>query len=89
MTELRINVTQAPKSLVARVGKKSIRLKAVTSAEAYEQGTDVYYYEESPELNRFATSGSEFASVQIRKNPVVHVKLHAVDALYSRRPTTC
>lgn len=79
VTELRINVTQAPKSLVARVGKKSIKLKAVTSAEAYEQGTDVYYYEESPELNRFATSGSEFASVQIRKNPVVHVKLHAVD----------
>lgn len=63
----------------AENGKKSIKLKAVTSAEAYEQGTDVYYYEESPELNRFATSGSEFASVQIRKNPVVHVKLHAVD----------
>ena len=40
VTELRINVTQAPKSLVARVGKKSIKLKAVTSAEAYEQGTD-------------------------------------------------
>ncbi len=68
----------------AENGKKSIKLKAVTSAEAYEQGTDVYYYEESPELNRFATSGSEFASVQIRKNPVVHVKLHAVDVTADR-----
>lgn len=68
----------------AEKGKKSIKLKAVTSAEAYEQGTDVYYYEESPELNRFATSGSEFASVQIRKNPVVHVKLHAVDVTADR-----
>lgn len=68
----------------AENGKKSIKLKAVTSAEAYEQGTDVYYYEESPELNRFATQGSDFASVQIRKNPVVHVKLHAVDVTADR-----
>ena len=78
-TELRINVTQAPKSLSARIGKKNVKLQAVSSKEAFDQGTDVYYYEESPELNRFSTEGSEFASVQIRKNPVVHVKLHPVD----------
>ena len=84
VTELRINVTQAPKSLVARIGKKSVKLQAVSSREAFEQGTDVYYYEEAPELNRFATQGSDFASVQIRKNPVVHVKLHAVDVTADR-----
>lgn len=68
----------------AENGKKSVKLQAVSSREAFEQGTDVYYYEEAPELNRFATQGSDFASVQIRKNPVVHVKLHAVDVTADR-----
>ena len=37
VTELRINVTQAPKSLVARIGKKSVKLQAVSSREAFDR----------------------------------------------------
>ena len=38
VTELRINVTQAPKSLVARIGKKSVKLQAVSSREKLYAG---------------------------------------------------
>ncbi len=79
VTEFRINVTAQPKKLEARIGKNKVKLTAVSSMEAYKNGTNVYFYEEAPELNRFATPGSEFASVKVIKNPVVHVKLASAD----------
>lgn len=79
VTEFRINVTAQPKKLEASIGKNKVKLTAVSSMEAYKNGTNVYFYEEAPELNRFATPGSEFASVKVVKNPVVHVKLASAD----------
>ncbi|MGL4327217.1 MAG: discoidin domain-containing protein, partial [Tannerellaceae bacterium] len=38
-----------------------------------------YFYNPSPNLNKFATAGSEFATVEIKKNPQVMVKLAAAD----------
>jgi hypothetical protein len=74
-TELHINVTQQPKKVVAKVGGKTVKLTAATSREAYEAGSDVYYYDAAPNLNRFATEGSDFANVVIAKNPQLLVKL--------------
>lgn len=78
-TLFRINVTAQPKKLSARIGKAKVKLEAVTSMEAFRKGTNVYYYEAAPQMNRFATPGSEMASVQVIKNPVLHVKLAATD----------
>ena len=36
-------------------------------------------YEAAPDLNKFATKGSEFEKVVITKNPLVHAKLASVD----------
>ena len=54
-TELRINVTEKPKKLVAKVNKKTVKLMEVTTAEDFLKGENVYWYEATPNLNKFAT----------------------------------
>ena len=82
-TELRINVSREPKKVTARVGKKSVKLTAAASLEAFEQGTNVYYYNAAPNLNRFSTPGTDMASKVIAKNPQVLVKLAETDVTAS------
>lgn len=78
-TLLRINVTAQPKKVEARIGGKKVKLTTVNSLEELQNGSNVCYYEAAPQLNRYATPGSDFASVEIVKNPVLHVKLAATD----------
>lgn len=78
-TEFRVNVTSEPKKVTARIGRNNIKLTKVTSLDAFNNGSNVYYYEEQPNLNRFATPGSEFERVAIIKNPMLRVKLGATD----------
>lgn len=78
-TEFRINVTEKPKKIVANVGKNKIKLTEVTSLEAFKAGENVYFYNQSPNLNQFATPGSDFAKEVITKNPQLLVKLAASD----------
>lgn len=85
-TEFRINVTAQPKKVTASVGKKSVKLQQVNTPEAFAQGENVYFYDATPNLNRFATPGSDFAKQVITKNPQVLVKLAANDV--TADPTT-
>ena len=78
-TLFRINVTSQPKKLSAHIGKSKVKLEAVASMDAFRKGTNVYYYEAAPQMNRFATPGSEMASVKVVKNPVLYVKLAVTD----------
>ena len=78
-TELRINVTAKPKKLTAMIGKRKVKLTEVTSLDEFNKGENVYFYNEAPQLNRFATPGSEFAKVSIVKNPQLLVKLAPSD----------
>lgn len=78
-TELRINVSKAPKKLVAKVGGKTVNLTAVNSLDALQHTDNAWFYDQAPQLNRFATKGSEFEKVDIRKNPVVYVRLAKTD----------
>ena len=71
-TELRINVTEKPKKLVAKVNKKTVKLMEVTTAEDFLKGENVYWYEATPNLNKFATKGSEFEKVVITKNCLLY-----------------
>ena len=77
-TELRINVTEKPKKLSARINNKTVKLTEVNTPEDYRKGENVYWYE-AADLNKFATKGSEFEKVVITKNPLVHAKLASVD----------
>lgn len=78
-TELKINVSRKAGKVTARLGKKVIRLKEVFSNEVYVASENVFYYNAAPELNQFATRGSEFASVKITKNPQMWIKISKAD----------
>ncbi|MBC8602993.1 DUF5110 domain-containing protein [Parabacteroides acidifaciens] len=78
-TELRINLSEMPKKITAKVGSSKVKLTAARSMAEYLNGTDVYFYDATPNLNKFATKGSEFEKVTITKNPQLLVKLAATD----------
>ncbi|WP_200976090.1 TIM-barrel domain-containing protein [Echinicola sp. 20G] len=78
-TEFRINVTDEPKKLNARIGNKKTKLKKVNTLEDFKENTNVYFYLEKPNLNKFPTPDSEFESVAIIKNPLVLVKIDKAD----------
>ena len=78
-TIFKVNVSEAPKSIAAKIGNKSVKLTQVSTIEEFEKGENVYFYDATPNLNRFATEGCEFAKVEIIKNPVVMVKLAKSD----------
>lgn len=82
-TEFRLNVTQRPKKVSVQVGKAKIKLIEVSTLEDFEAGDNVYYYNEAPQLNRFATKGSEFENVKIVKNPQIWVKVQKSDIIES------
>lgn len=85
-TEFRINVTSKPKKVVAKIAGKKVRLKRVKSIDKFNKRTNVYYYNPSPNMNKFATKGSEFANVVITKNPQLLVKINKTDI--SKNPVT-
>lgn len=78
-TEFRINVTALPKKVTAQLGKKKVKLTKAASKDEFEKGENVFFYDEAPNLNRFATKGSEFEQMIITKNPQLLVKLAATD----------
>ncbi len=78
-TELRINVTAAPDGVKAYVAGRRVKLTEASSAEEFAAADNAWYYELAPDMNRFATEGSEFAAVKVVKNPVLHVKLASTD----------
>lgn len=78
-TELIINLTARPKQVTAKSGGRTVKLTRAGSLDELAKGSDMYYYDEAPQLNRFATEGSEFASVSIVKNPQLIVKLAPVN----------
>ena len=78
-TEFRINVTEKPKAVSVRKGKNKVKLTEVNSMEEFLNGENVYYYDAAPNLNRFATQGSDFEKVNIIKNPQIRIKLAAMD----------
>lgn len=78
-TEFRINVTAKPKSVEVKIGGKTVKLTEVKSLEALNSGSDVYYYDAQPNMNRFPTPGTPFASFKVIKNPQLIVKTAKTD----------
>lgn len=78
-TELRFNVSEMPKKVAAKVGKDKVKLTEARSMDEYLKGENVYFYDATPNLNKFATKGSDFEKVTITKNPQLLVKLAATD----------
>ena len=83
-TEFRINVTEKPKKVSATVGKSKLKLTEASSMDEFMQKENVYFYDAKPNLNKFATKGSEFEKEVITKNPQLLVKLAAADITANR-----
>lgn len=78
-TVLRINATAEPNKVEAAIGGKKCKLSHVT-LDQWNAGTEnAWTYDPAPELNRFATPGSAFASEKITKNPQILVRLAMTD----------
>lgn len=84
-TEMRINVTAEPDGVKAYVDGCRVKLQEAASAEEFAAADNAWYYEPAPDMNRFATAGSEFADVKVVKNPVLHVRLAAADVTSSEQ----
>jgi hypothetical protein len=78
-TEFRINVSAAPRRITAFVNGKQLVLRRVTSMKEYTAGDNVCLYLPAPEMNVFATPGSDFAKVSIKKTPQLWVKTSRMD----------
>ena len=78
-TEFQVNLTRKPKDVSVKVNTKALALTEVNSLEALAKGENVYFYEATPNMNKFATPGSEFEKMKVIKNPVLHVKLAKLD----------
>ena len=79
VTILKVNASAEPLKVAAKIGKKNVKLRKVTSIEDFNKGENVWFYDATPNMNRFATKGSEFENVEIIKNPVVMVKIAKSD----------
>ena len=64
-TQVRVNITAEPRKVTVKVGGKKVNAE--------------YSYDAAPQLNRFATPGSEFEKMDLRKNPVLTVSIPACD----------
>lgn len=84
-TEMRINVTAEPDGVKAYVDGRRVKLRKAASAEEFAAADNAWYYEPAPDMNSFATAGSEFADVKVVKNPVLHVRLAAADVTSSEQ----
>ena len=78
-TIFKVNASKSPKSVAVKVGGKKVKLTKVGSIEEFNNGENVWFYDKKPNLNRFATAGSEFAKVDMTKNPVIMVKVAKSD----------
>ena len=79
VTIFKVNASKAPKSITVKVGNKKVKLNKVKSIEDFNEGENVWFFDKKPNLNRFATKGSEFEKVDMTKNPVIMVKLAKSD----------
>ncbi|WP_394139483.1 TIM-barrel domain-containing protein [Cytobacillus oceanisediminis] len=78
-TEFLVNTRKQPKSLSVKVGGKDVKLHRALTEEEYNQSENVYFYNESPNLNKYSTEGSEFANTKVTTAPKLFVKIGKTD----------
>ena len=74
-TEFIVNVSEKPTDIKVKVGNSNVSIKEASSLEEFEKGTNLYFYDESPNLNKYSTEGSEFENVEIATTPKLYVNV--------------
>lgn len=78
-----VNVSKEPTDITATIGSTTLSkgdFKVVHSQDEFDKAAgNVYYYNQTPNLNQFATKGSEFAKKEITTTPKLYVKMAKTD----------
>ncbi|SDP85845.1 discoidin domain-containing protein, partial [Clostridium gasigenes] len=80
-TEVIVNTRQEASNVTVKVGDKDVTVKAVTTQEEYDNGENVYFYNEKPNLNKYSTEGSEFEKTEVISTPKLYVKVEKTDIM--------
>lgn len=78
-TRFIVNVTEKPSAITLKEGGKNIKLREVKSKEELLGGSNVYFYDPAPDMNRFSTPGSEMQNLKMITNPKLMVQTSATD----------
>lgn len=78
-SQFNVNVSSEPSSIRLLVDGQAVELARVDSLEAFKAGSNVYYYDATPNLNQFSTEGGAYYGRAITKNPVLRVKSAVMD----------
>ncbi|WP_242258890.1 discoidin domain-containing protein [Streptococcus thoraltensis] len=78
-SQFNVNVSSKPTNVKLFVDDVEKALTEVRSLEEFEAGSNVYFYDERPNLNKFSTEGGAYYNQEIVKNPVVRVKSEKMD----------
>ncbi|MBY7142864.1 discoidin domain-containing protein [Virgibacillus sp. NKC19-3] len=78
-TEFIVNTQQEPEDLTVHIGDEEIDLTEVKTEEEYEESSNVFFYNEEPNLNKYSTEGSEFEDNEIITTPKLYVKIEKTD----------
>lgn len=85
-TEFIVNINERPKKITIEVRNalkknkiEKLKLQEVNNIEEFNKGQNVYFYDEKPNLNKFASSESSFASIEMIKNPQLLIKIEPLD----------
>lgn len=78
-----VNVSKEPSSISANIGNTTLSKEDFTivknQTEFDEATGNVYFYNEAPNLNKYATDGSDFANQSITTSPKLYVKFAKTD----------
>ena len=73
-----VNVSKEPSDITAKVGDQTLNkadFTVVTSQEEFDKAKgNTYFYNAKPNLNKYATADSDFASKEITTTPKLYVK---------------
>lgn len=79
-----INLSQKPKRIILKVNDSVVHVEQVNSLKAFEAAKEnnetIYFYEETPNLNKYAQGGGDFEAKEIITNPKLHIAIASSNA---------
>lgn len=81
LTTFVVNVSKEPTNLTAANGDTTLKLEKAESLDAFNAAEDgnIYFYDESPNLNKYSQGEGTFASTAITTTPKLYVKFERTD----------
>ncbi len=81
LTTFVVNVSKEPTAVTAKNGSETLSLEKAESLESFNADSDgnIYYYDETPNMNKYSQGSGEFATTEITTTPKLYVKFARTD----------